>query len=55
MKPKGMELTGITKFYATCDLLPVLSLSNGVTTVRSPGSMEPEGDIGLMHRINSGR
>jgi imidazolonepropionase-like amidohydrolase len=36
-------------------MLPALYLAAGVTTVRSPGSMEPEGDIGLQNRINSGR
>ena len=43
------------RFYATCDLLAPLFLAAGVTTVRSPGSMEPEGDMGLRNRIDSGR
>lgn len=46
---------GITTRHTTCDMHAAFYLASGVTTVRSPGSMEPEGDIGLQNRINSGR
>ena len=46
---------GITTRHTTCDMHAAFYLASGVTTVRSPGSMEPEGDMGLQNRINSGR
>lgn len=51
----GHLFGGLTVRHKTCDMLAAFFLAAGVTTVRSPGSMEPEGDIGLQHRINSGR
>jgi len=46
---------GLTTRHTTCDMHAAFYLASGVTTVRSPGSMEPEGDLGLQNRINSGR
>lgn len=46
---------GVTERHTTGDRIPAFYLACGVTTVRSPGSMEPEGDMGLSFRINSGR
>jgi imidazolonepropionase-like amidohydrolase len=46
---------GITTRHTTCDMHAASYLAAGVTTVRSPGSMDPDGDIGLQNRINSGR
>jgi enamidase len=51
----GHLFGGLTVRHKTCDMLAAFFLAAGVTTVRSPGSMEPEGDIGLQNRINSGR
>ena len=43
------------KGYTTCAELAPLYLAAGVTSVRSPGGMEPEGDMALRWRIDSGR
>ncbi len=51
----GHLFGGLARRFTTCDLLAPLYLAAGVTTVRSPGSMEPEGDMGLRNRIDSGR
>jgi len=51
----GHLFGGLTARHTTCDMHAAFYLAAGVTAVRSPGSMEPEGDIGLMNRINSGR
>ncbi|MBN1224955.1 MAG: amidohydrolase family protein [Candidatus Aminicenantes bacterium] len=51
----GHLFGGMTTRHTTCDMHAAFYLAAGVTSVRSPGSMEPEGDIGLMNRINSGR
>lgn len=51
----GHLFGGLARRHTTCDLLAPLFLAAGVTTVRSPGSMEPEGDMGLRNRIDSGR
>lgn len=51
----GHLFGGLTVRHKTCDMLAAFFLAAGVTTVRSPGSMEPEGDMGLQNRINSGR
>jgi len=51
----GHLFGGLARRQTTCDLLAPLYLAAGVTTVRSPGSMEPEGDMGLRNRIDSGR
>jgi hypothetical protein len=51
----GHLFGGLVKRHSSCDLLAPLFLAAGVTTVRSPGSMEPEGDMGLRNRIDSGR
>jgi len=50
----GHLFTNLGKWTQTNEFLPVFYLAAGVTTVRSPGSSEPEGDIGLRNRINSG-
>jgi imidazolonepropionase-like amidohydrolase len=46
---------GVTIRHTTCDMLPIFYLAAGVTTVRSPGSMDPEGDMAMRNRIDSGR
>ena len=51
----GHLFGGLTKRHTTSDILQALYLAAGVTTVRSPGSQEPEGDIGMQYRIDSGR
>jgi imidazolonepropionase-like amidohydrolase len=51
----GHLFGGLATRHTTCDLLAPLYLAAGVTTVRSPASMEPEGDLGLRNRIDSGR
>ncbi len=51
----GHLFGGVTMRHTTSDLMPAFYLAAGVTTVRSPGSMEPEGDMGLRYRIDSGR
>jgi imidazolonepropionase-like amidohydrolase len=51
----GHLFGGLARRHTTCELLAPLYLAAGVTTVRSPGSMEPEGDMGLTNRIDSGR
>ena len=51
----GHLFGGLVRRHGTCELLAPLYLAAGVTTVRSPGSMEPEGDMGLRNRIDSGR
>jgi len=51
----GHLFGGITARHTTCDMHAALYLAAGVTTVRAPGSMDPDGDIGLQNRINSGR
>jgi len=51
----GHLFTNLGKWTQTNELLPAFYLAAGVTSVRSPGSSEPEGDIGLRNRINSGR
>jgi len=51
----GHTFGGVTYRYTTCEYHPAFYLAAGVTTVRSPGSMEPEGDFALRNRIDSGR
>ncbi len=51
----GHLFGGVTARSTTADMLPAFYLAAGVTTVRTPGSMEPEGDMGLRYRIDSGR
>jgi len=51
----GHLFGGLVTRHTTCDLLGPLYLAAGVTTVRSPGSMEPEGDMGFRNRVDSGR
>ena len=41
--------------HSTNEALPILFLANGVTSILSPGSGNPEGDIALKNRIDSGR
>lgn len=51
----GHLFGGVTERHTTCNMIPIFYLASGVTTVRSPGSMDPGGDIGLRNRIDSGR
>ena len=51
----GHLFGGVMSWHKTCEMHAAFYLAAGVTTVRSPGSLEPEGDIGLKHRIDSGR
>lgn len=46
---------GIVLRHTTYPDLAPLFLAAGVTTVRNPGSEDPDSDLGLQHRINSGR
>ncbi len=41
--------------HSTNQTFPYLFLANGVTSILSPGSGDPEGDIALKNRIDSGR
>ncbi|MFN7948794.1 MAG: amidohydrolase family protein [Blastocatellia bacterium] len=47
--------TNLTFGHSTNEALPFLFLANGVTSILSPGSGNPEGDIALKNRIDSGR
>ncbi|GEM_PF-1118611 len=45
----------LTFGHSTNEAFPYLFLANGVTSILSPGSGNPEGDIALKNRIDSGR
>jgi imidazolonepropionase-like amidohydrolase len=47
--------TNLTFGHSTNEALPPLLLASGVTAMLSPGSGNPEGDIALKNRIDSGR
>jgi hypothetical protein len=51
----GHLFGGVTVRHTTADMVLPFYLACGVTSVRSPGSMEPEGDMGLRFRVDSGR
>ena len=51
----GHLFGGISTWHKTCEMHAAFYLAAGVTAVRAPGSLEPEGDIGLQHRIDSGQ
>jgi enamidase len=46
---------GITYRHTTYDIIPRFYLAAGVTAARGPGSMDPESDIAMRNRIDSGR
>ncbi len=45
---------GVAARHATNDVHAPMYLACGVTTVRAPGSSNPEGDLALKHRIDAG-
>lgn len=47
--------TNLTFGHSTNEALPYLFLANGVTSILAPGSGNPEGDIALKNKIDSGR
>lgn len=47
--------TYLTFGHSTNDVLPYLFIAGGVTSILSPGSSNPEGDIALKNKIDSGR
>ena len=47
--------TYLTFGHSTNDALPNLFLASGVTTILAPGSGNPEGDIALRNKVDSGR
>jgi enamidase len=51
----GHLFGGVITWQKTCEIHAAFYLAAGVTAVRAPGSLEPEGDIGLQRRIDSGR
>ena len=51
----GHLFGGVITWHKTCEMHAAFYLASGVTAVRAPGSLEPEGDIGLQRRIDSGR
>lgn len=47
--------TNLTFGHSTNPALPPLFLAGGVTSILSPGSGDPEGDIALKNRVDAGR
>lgn len=45
---------GVAARHSTNDVHAPLYLACGVTTIRTPGSSNPEGDLALKHRIDAG-
>jgi imidazolonepropionase-like amidohydrolase len=45
---------GLTYRHTTSDMLPIFYLAAGVTSVQSPGSMDPGSDIAMRNRIDDG-
>jgi imidazolonepropionase-like amidohydrolase len=47
--------TNLTFGHSTNPALPPLFIAGGVTSILAPGSGDPEGDIALKNRVDSGR